>query len=80
MLIASGDSRSWLGEARRCGYLVKVPLGLRAATSAGRLGMSVGVPAATGEGTVLAVSPNGMLCGSQCITDQFSYKIECVSH
>jgi hypothetical protein len=56
-----------------------VPLGPRVATSAGRLGMSFGVPAATGEVTVLAVSPNGMLCGSQCIADQFSYKIECNS-
>jgi hypothetical protein len=52
-----------------------VPLGPRVATSAGRLGMPFGVPAAAGEVTALAVSPNGMLCGSQC-----SYKIECNSH
>jgi hypothetical protein len=65
-----------LGEARRRrGYQAEVPLGPRVATIAGRLGMPFGVPAATGEVTALAVSPNGMLCGSQC-----SYKIECNSH
>lgn len=52
--------RGWSAEAQY-GYLAAALQGLGVATSAGRLGVSFGVPAVTGEGTVPAASPDGML-------------------